>query len=99
MTTVAPTRELAVKLAESAVAARLAAGGYVAGPVTSVFWHVGKFGTGEEWHTVLKTTEHQYPHLEQHLLDNHEWTNPEVTAVPLAAGTTAYLDWVRRTTS
>ena len=29
----------------------------------------------------------------------HEWTNPEITAVPLAAGLAPYLDWVRRTTS
>jgi periplasmic divalent cation tolerance protein len=93
-----PSRELGTKLARSAVEARLAAGGQVVGPVTSVFWHLGEFGTGEEWQVILKTTDDRYPELERHLVEQHEWTNPEITAVPLAAGLAPYLDWVERTT-
>ena len=52
----APSKETAAELARGAVEARLAAGGQVVGPVTSVFWHQGEFGTGEEWQVVLKTT-------------------------------------------
>ncbi|PKW13906.1 divalent-cation tolerance protein CutA [Saccharopolyspora spinosa] len=95
----APTKELATALARAAVEARLAAGGQVVGPVTSVFWHLGEFGTGEEWQVVLKTTEDRYKELEQLLVARHEWTNPEITALPLAAGLAPYLDWVGRTTS
>jgi periplasmic divalent cation tolerance protein len=95
----APSEEVATKLARAAVEARLAAGGQVVGPVTSVFWHLGEFGTGEEWQVILKTTEDRYPELERHLVEHHEWTNPEITAVPLAAGLAPYLDWVERTTS
>lgn len=94
----APTKESAVALAKGAVEARLAAGGQVVGPLTSVFWHQGEFGTGEEWQAILKTTEDRYKQLEQHLVEQHEWTNPEITAVPLAAGLAPYLDWVERTT-
>jgi periplasmic divalent cation tolerance protein len=72
----APTEEAALGLARSAVEARLAAGGQVVGPVTSVFWHMGEFGTGEEWQTILKTTEDRYKELEHHLVEHHEWTNP-----------------------
>jgi periplasmic divalent cation tolerance protein len=48
----APSKEAALALAKAAVEARLAAGGQVVGPMTSVFWHLGEFGTGEEWQVV-----------------------------------------------
>ncbi|MEV7093753.1 divalent-cation tolerance protein CutA [Amycolatopsis sp. NPDC051045] len=95
----APSKDAATALARSAVEARLAAGAQVVGPVTSVFWHQGEFGTGDEWQVLLKTTADAYADLEQHLVEHHEWTNPEITALPLAAGLAPYLDWVRRTTS
>jgi periplasmic divalent cation tolerance protein len=94
----APSEEAALALARTAVEARLAAGGQVVGPVTSVFWHLGELGTGEEWQAILKTTEDRYEQLERHLVENHEWSNPEITAVPIAAGLAPYLDWVDRTT-
>jgi periplasmic divalent cation tolerance protein len=94
----APSRDAATELARGAVEARLAAGGQVVGPVTSVFWHEGQFGTGEEWQVILKTPDARYQELEKHLVDRHEWTNPEITAVPLASGLAPYLDWVERTT-
>lgn len=95
----APTKEVATALAKAAVEARLAAGGQVIGPVTSTFWHLGEFGTGEEWLTVLKTTDARYKELEQLLVELHEWKDPEITAVPFAAGLAPYLGWVERTTS
>jgi periplasmic divalent cation tolerance protein len=81
----APSKEAATDVARDAVEARLAAGGQVIGPVTSVFWHLGEFGTGEEWQVLLKTTEQRYPELEMHIVERHEWTNPEITAIPLVA--------------
>ncbi|MFE7427164.1 divalent cation tolerance protein CutA [Streptomyces sp. NPDC057545] len=51
-------------------------------PVTSVFWHHGEYGTGEEWQVLLKTTADQYPAPEAHLLERHPWDNPELCAVP-----------------
>ncbi|MFF4592455.1 divalent-cation tolerance protein CutA [Amycolatopsis sp. NPDC001319] len=94
----APSREAATKLAGGAVESQLAAGGQVLGPVTSVFWHHGEFGQSEEWLVLLKTTSDRYPELEQHLVEHHEWTNPEITAVPFAAGLAPYLAWVAATT-
>ncbi|MEV5296731.1 divalent-cation tolerance protein CutA [Amycolatopsis methanolica] len=94
-----PSRDLATELARSVVEAKLAAGGQVIGPVTSVFWHLGEFGAGEEWTVILKTTEDRYKQLEQHIVEHHEWTNPEITAIPLVAGLAPYLEWVERTLS
>jgi periplasmic divalent cation tolerance protein len=65
----------------------------------SVFWRAGEFGGAEEWLVLLNTTSVAYPELETYLVDNHEWTSPEISAVPLVAGLALYLGWVERTTS
>jgi periplasmic divalent cation tolerance protein len=99
VSTATPTREAAFRLAESAIGAGLAAGGQVSGPVASFFWHNGEFGQGEEWKVSFKTTEARYADLESHLIENHEWSNPEVTAVPLARASASYVEWVERVTA
>lgn len=88
-----------MKLAESAISAGLAAGGQVSGPVASFFWHEGRFGKGEEWKVSFKTTAERYPDLESHLIAEHEWANPEVTAVALANASASYVEWVERVTA
>ncbi|WP_176582945.1 divalent-cation tolerance protein CutA [Streptomyces marincola] len=95
VSTATESREAAERLAREAVAARLAAGAQILGPVTSVFWHLGRFGTGEEWQLLLRTTADRYPALEAYLLEHHPWNNPEVVAIPISAGSAGYLDWVR----
>ena len=99
VSTATPTREAAFRLAESAIAAGLAAGGQVSGPVATAFWHNGEFGQGEEWVVSFKTTAERYAELEAHLIKHHEWQNPEVTAVPLARASAAYVGWVERVTA
>lgn len=99
VSTATPSREAALRLADSAIKARLAAGGQVSGPLVSFYWHKGEFGQGEEWKVSFKTTEARYPDLESHLIANHEWANPEVTAVPLARASAAYTEWVERVTA
>lgn len=98
VSTATETREQALRMAESVVRARLAAGAQVVGPVTSVFWHLGEFGTGEEWQLLLKTTAERYSALEAHLLEHHPWDKPEVVAVPVVVGSEAYLRWVAEST-
>jgi periplasmic divalent cation tolerance protein len=98
VSTATATRDEAVQLAGSIVSAGLAAGAQIVGPVVSVFWHEGQYGEGEEWQVLLKTTERRYPELETHLLNNHPWDNPEVSAVPITSGSAAYLDWLDHTT-
>lgn len=97
VSTAAETRDAALALARSAVGARLAAGAQVIGPVTSVFWHLGEYGEGQEWRLVLKTTADRYSALETHLIDHHPWANPEVVAVPIESGSADYLSWIRQT--
>ncbi|MFD8806038.1 divalent-cation tolerance protein CutA [Streptomyces sp. NPDC059597] len=99
VSTATETRDQAAKLAESAVRSRLAAGAQIVGPVTSAFWHLDEFGTGEEYRLLLTTTATRYPELEAHLLEHHPWQNPELYAVPIVAGAPACLKWIERSTT
>ncbi|MGW6528378.1 divalent-cation tolerance protein CutA [Streptomyces venezuelae] len=99
VSTATETREQAAELAGGAVKNRLAAGAQIIGPVTSVFWHAGEFGTGEEWQLLLKTSSERYPALERHLVDNHPWTNPEICATPIVAGADPCLQWIAASTT
>ncbi|MEN3306881.1 MAG: periplasmic divalent cation tolerance protein [Micromonosporaceae bacterium] len=99
VSTTTESRDAALTLARSAVEAKLAATAQVHGPLMSIFWHHGQLGTGEEWQVFLKTTADRYPELERHLIDNHPWDNPEVTATTMSQGSGLYLEWVRRATA
>lgn len=95
VSTATPERPQAVALAQGAVQDRLAAGAQILGPVTSVFWHLGEFGEGEEWKLLLTTTRDRYQELEKYLLDNHPWETPELIATPIE-GSEGCLQWIKR---
>lgn len=99
VSTATESRAAAEELARSAVQKRLAAGAQITGPVLSVFWHLGEFGTGEEWRLVLTTRMDRYSALEAHLLEQHPWENPEIAAVPVLTGSDAYVRWVKASTT
>ena len=99
VSTATNARDEALALAESAVRSRLAGSAQIVGPVACVFWHLGELGTAEEWKILLLTTADRYPALEQHLISNHPWDNPEITGVELVVGSTACLDWLRTSTA
>jgi periplasmic divalent cation tolerance protein len=95
VTTATEHREAAVALAGEAVRLRLAASAQINGPVTTVFWHLGEYGTGEEWQATLTTTANRYAELEGFILARHPWKNPQVTAVEVVAASAACVEWAR----
>lgn len=97
--TTTPDRESAARIASSAVAPRLAATTQVRGPVSSYFWHLGDAGEGEEWNVTFKTTGSRYDELQAHIIAEHPWDKPEVTAIELARGSAAYLAWMETATA
>lgn len=98
VSTTTDSREAGMYLIRSAVGARLAASGQVFGPAGSAFWHLGEPGTGEEWQVFLRTTGDRYAQLEEHLIREHPWDNPEVTYTVIAGGSPRYLEWLQRET-
>ena len=64
MATAVETRAQAEKLVRVAVEGKLAANAQIVGPVISAFWHLGEFGTGEEWQVLFKTLMSKFDQLE-----------------------------------
>jgi len=92
--TTTESRDAAEALSRSAVAARLAACGQVAGPITSTYWWDGQLETADEWRVTFKTTVRRYPALEQHIRSRHRYNVPEVLCSPVSTGNPDYLSWL-----
>lgn len=82
--------------AELLVRRRLAACVQVLGPVRSTYRWRGRIETAAEWLCLAKTTAAVYPRLESALARVHPYDTPEIVAVPVAAGSRRYLDWLTR---
>ncbi|HWO70931.1 MAG TPA: divalent-cation tolerance protein CutA [Actinomycetota bacterium] len=89
------TRERAEAIAARLVEDRRAACVQVLGPVASTYRWRGAVERAEEFLLVAKTTREAYPSLERAIRALHPYEVPEITAVPVVAGSADYLGWVR----
>jgi len=87
-----------MELGRAAVEARLAACAQVAGPVASTYWWEGGIERAEEWLILLKTPADRFGELAAFLTDRHSYDEPEIVALPIAAGSAPYLSWIREET-
>jgi periplasmic divalent cation tolerance protein len=90
----APTAEVAAELARALVEARLAACGNVVPGLRSIYRWQGKVEDEAEVLLILKTTRERFPALRDELLRRHPYQVPEVLALPVEAGSAAYLEWL-----
>lgn len=90
------SRERAGETARRLVERRLAACVQVLGPLSSTYWWDGTVESAEEWLCVIKTAEDLYPAVERAIRENHPYDVPEILAVPVSAGYSEYIDWLRR---
>ena len=86
--------EEAHSIAAALVERRLAACVQVLGPMTSTYRWEGAVETAEEWLCLAKTTGDRYLSVEQAILGLHSYDTPEILAVPVSAGSGAYLRWL-----
>jgi len=89
-----PDRPSAQRLAQSLVQAHLAACINILAPCESVYRWNGQIETAQEHPLLIKTTRECYAALEAAIRAAHPYELPEIIAVPLTAGLSAYLDWV-----
>ena len=59
----------------------------------------GAIETADEWLCLIKTTAARFDALAAHIETNHGYETPELTAVPVDHGSTAYLAWVSSATA
>ncbi len=90
----APTAEQAASLARALVGERLAACGNVVPAIRSIYRWEGKVQDEPEALLVLKTTRARFDALRERVLALHPYQVPEVLALPVEAGSAAYLAWI-----
>jgi periplasmic divalent cation tolerance protein len=93
-----PTAEKAAEIARALVEERLAACGNVVPGLRSIYRWEGKVQDDAEALLVLKTTRARFEALRERVLALHPYEVPEVIAVPVEAGSAAYLAWIARET-
>jgi periplasmic divalent cation tolerance protein len=91
----APDKKVARKLARVAVETRLAACANLIGGIESCFWWEGKIDMANETLILFKTTTALLRKLERLIVAQHPYETPEFIVVPLAAGNSRYLKWLR----
>ncbi|MEV7177571.1 divalent-cation tolerance protein CutA [Kitasatospora sp. NPDC093679] len=98
VTTTHDAQEKARALAELVVRERLAACAQVY-PIGSVYRWEGEVRSEPEWRIDFKTTAGVVDRLTAFLREHHGYETPEVVAVPVVAGSEAYLAWVAAETA
>jgi len=93
-----PDEIAADKLARQLVEARVAACVNRLAPCVSTYRWQNSIESASEVPVLIKTTRLAYPRLEKMILEAHPYELPEIIAVPVEAGSPAYLDWVRSET-
>jgi len=85
---------LARRIAETAVAERLAACAQILGPITSVYRWQGAMEEAAEWYCLLKTSTAAYPGLEARIRSLHPYDVPEIIATPILFAAESYAAWI-----
>jgi len=82
-------------LARALVDERLAACVNLHGPMASIYRWKGRVAQDAERQLIIKTTRARLRALEARLRDLHPYELPELLVLPVAGGSSAYLNWVR----
>lgn len=90
----APSADVAAELARALVEERLAACGNILPGVKSIYRWQGRVHEDAEALLVLKTTRTRFEALRERVLALHPYDVPEVIALPVEAGSAAYLAWI-----
>lgn len=93
--TTTETRADAERIARALVERRLAGCVQVIGPLHSTYWWESAVETAEEYLCLVKSSREAYPALEAAIQELHPYDVPEILAVPVAAGSAAYLAWLQ----
>jgi periplasmic divalent cation tolerance protein len=92
------SREQGERIAEAVVGEQLAACVNVIGPVRSIYRWEEQLQRDDEWLLVIKARAASFDALAARVRALHSYQTPEVIAVPLTAGSAAYLEWLRGAT-
>lgn len=93
--TTCPDDAAAARIARELVESGLAACVSRVGPVHSTYRWQGAIRDEPEALLLIKTVTTRYPELEMRLKSLHPYEVPEIIALPVTAGSAAYLSWLQ----
>ena len=93
-----PDKEVAERLARSLVEKQLAACVNILPDITSIYRWQHRIESAGEYLLLLKTVQSRFEALRDELLRLHPYDVPEILALPVAAASPAYAEWVARAT-
>lgn len=96
VTTAVDSEAAAGRIATILVEERLAACVQIAGPLRSVYRWEGAVIEATEWLCTVKTLEARLPAVLARIRALHSYQQPEILAVPILAGDSGYLEWLRQ---
>ena len=89
-----PDEETAERISEVILQKRLGACVNVMPGITSRYWWKGKIEKDSEVLMLIKTKEALLEKIEETVKEHHPYDVPEVIAVPIAFGSSEYLNWI-----
>ena len=93
-TTTTPSRDVARRIGRMLVDRRLAACVQIVGPIESTYRWQGRVETAREWLCLIKTTRARFREVAATVETLHPYDTPEIVALPIAAGSKRYLEWL-----
>ena len=66
--------------------------------MASVYWWDGGLERAEEWLVLLELPADRYDELAAFITERHSYDEPQILALPIVAGSAAYLTWMREET-
>jgi periplasmic divalent cation tolerance protein len=87
-------KQQAEALAQAILEKRLGACVQVSGPIESRYWWNGRIELAPEWIVTIKTRRDLYQRLEDFMLDQHPYDQPEIVATPVVEVSAGYLNWL-----
>ncbi len=95
----APDRAVAQRIADALIGRNLAACVNILGECTSVYRWKGAVESATEVPLLIKTRSERYDELEAAIRALHPYELPEIVAVAVERGSTAFLDWIAAQTA
>ena len=95
----APSGIISKRLAEKILKSRTAACVNIISNISSFYWWNNKIEKGRESLLVIKSRASLFSKLEKIIKTHHPYDVPEIIALPIMKGSTAYLNWISHETS
>jgi periplasmic divalent cation tolerance protein len=90
----ASSEQEAKAIATTLIEAKLAACVNIT-PVHSFYIWEGKINSDPEWQLIIKTALDKFAELSEKVRELHSYSVPEIIALPIVAGSEAYLHWLQ----